>query len=282
MAGTVAVTATASDDVALDHVEFLVDGAVVGAWVSGPVSYGWNSRSVPNGVHVLTARAVDTSGNTTTSTSRSVQVANQTTNLLANPSLETASGSTAASPPTCWQFGGYGTNTYTWTRTGDAHSGAAAQALQISAWTNGDRKLTSTQDSGACAPAAAPGHTYTLSGWYKGTLPAYFYLYYRSSAGAWTYLAQSAKLPRRRHRRHLDPSLLVHPRHPPRRHPPVHRPGRQLHRHTHHRRPHPHRQHPRLRQHPADLVDLVRWRRLGGLLFGVVHPARARPPRGDR
>jgi hypothetical protein len=44
-------------------------------------------------------------------------------NLLQNPSLESGSGN----PPTCWYLGGDGSNSYTWSRTSDAHSGAYAE-----------------------------------------------------------------------------------------------------------------------------------------------------------
>ena len=43
------------------------------------------------------------------------------------------------------------------------------EQLTISSYTSGDRKLVSTQDSGACAPAGVPGHSYTVSSWYRGT-----------------------------------------------------------------------------------------------------------------
>lgn len=188
--GTVTLAASATDDVALDHLDFLIDGTVAGTWVTGPTSYAWNSRSVTNGSHPLSARAVDTSGNSTTTATRSLLVSNQNVNLLTNPSLEDVTDSV----PICWSLGGYGTNTYTWTRSTDSHSGTYAEGLEISSWTTGDRKLVSAQDSGSCAPTTAPGHTYTVSAWYKGTLPSYFYVYYRSSSGTWTYLGQSARV----------------------------------------------------------------------------------------
>jgi peptidoglycan/xylan/chitin deacetylase (PgdA/CDA1 family) len=191
VSGIVALSAAASDNIAIDHVDFLVDGSLVGSSVIGPFGYGWNSRSVANGNHTITVRAVDTSGNTKTTSAITVFVSNQATNLLQNPSLETASGTT----PTCWLLGGYGTNTFSWTRTSDAHTGSFGEALAISSYTSGDRKLVNTQDSGACAPAATVGHTYTVTAWYKSTSgPPYIFAYYRNSSGAWVYWAQSARL----------------------------------------------------------------------------------------
>jgi chitodextrinase len=115
-------------------------------------------------------------------------------NLLQNPSLESGSGN----PPTCWSLGGYGTNSYTWSRTSDAHSGTYAESLTISNWSGGDRKLVSSQDAGTCAPAAKPGDTYTVTAWYKSPSGATgtprFYAYYRNSSGSWVYWSQSASL----------------------------------------------------------------------------------------
>jgi hypothetical protein len=189
VAGTTSLSATASDNVAVDHVDFRVDGQTVGTSASAPYSVTWNSTSVGDGSHAITARAVDTVGNTTTSSS--VMIVATNTNLLQNASLEAASGST----PTCWQLGGYGTNAFTWTRTSDAHSGNFAEASSISSWTDGDRKLVSAQDAGTCAPTVAAGQKLTAVGWYKSAAQPLFYAYYRTSSGTWTYWAQSALLP---------------------------------------------------------------------------------------
>ncbi len=183
VAGTVTLSANASDTTAVDHVDVLVDGTVVGTTSSGVYSHAWDSRAVENGTHTITVRAVDTAGNAATSAAVRVTAANSTVNLLQNPSLETAVGST----PTCWKLGGFGTNTYTWTRTTDAHSGSYAEALHVTSFSDGDRKLVSTQDSGACAPAVTPGRSYTVSAYYKANATARIFAFYRSSAGIWTY-----------------------------------------------------------------------------------------------
>ncbi len=189
MAGTVSLSASASDNVGVDHVDFLVDGNVVGTVKSAPYTFAWNSAASHDGSHTITARAVDLAGNATTSSPVIVTVINN--NLLQNPSLESASGST----PTCWLLGGSGTNTYTWTRTTDAHSGSYAENLNITSYTSGDRKLVNTQDGGACAPAISAGHTYTVTAWYKvtsGSATPRFFVYYRNSSGSWVFWTNSA------------------------------------------------------------------------------------------
>ncbi len=68
--GTVSLTATASDDVGVTGVQFLLDGTTnIGANdTSAPYTRNWNTSTVPNGPHTVGARARDTASNSTTST----------------------------------------------------------------------------------------------------------------------------------------------------------------------------------------------------------------------
>lgn len=75
--GIVAVTATASDNVAVVGVQFKLDGANLGAELTtAPYAVNWNTVPVTEGSHTLTAVARDTVGNTTTSTPVAITVAN--------------------------------------------------------------------------------------------------------------------------------------------------------------------------------------------------------------
>ena len=75
--GTITVSATASDNVGVASVQLQVDGANVGAAdTSAPYSFSWNTTSVSNASHTLTAVAKDAAGNTTTSASVKVTVNN--------------------------------------------------------------------------------------------------------------------------------------------------------------------------------------------------------------
>jgi Galactose oxidase-like, Early set domain/Bacterial Ig domain len=69
LTGTVTITATASDNVGVAGVQFKLDGANLGAEVTGtsPYSMTWNTAGVANGPHTLTAVARDTSNVTATS-----------------------------------------------------------------------------------------------------------------------------------------------------------------------------------------------------------------------
>ena len=92
--------------------------------------------------------------------------------------------------PTCFQRGSAGSNTATWLRTTDAHSGTYAERVDISSYTSGDRKLVSKQDSSTCAPSVTPGKTYAAQVWFKGAWTgsnAKIVTYYRNAAGSWVY-----------------------------------------------------------------------------------------------
>ena len=115
------------------------------------------------------------------------------TNLLTNPSLEADTDGDQV--PDCWQLGGFGANTFSWARTTDARTGGFAERSTVSAYTDGDRKLVSRQDQGACAPSAVPGHAYTVQAWAKRTAPARLVAYTRGADGAWTFLSQGPLLP---------------------------------------------------------------------------------------
>jgi len=112
------------------------------------------------------------------------------TNALSNPSLETLDANTGF--PSCFQSGGWGTNTVAWSRvTGAAHTGTAAEQLTVTGYSSGDAKLLPTLDLGTCSPTVVPGKTYNLSTWYQSTGTTQFSLYYRDSTGAWYYWTSS-------------------------------------------------------------------------------------------
>ena len=76
VSGTVTLNATASDNVGVAGVQFFLDGAPLGAedTTPDPYSVAWNTATVTNGTHTLTAIARDAAGNTTTSAPVNVTV----------------------------------------------------------------------------------------------------------------------------------------------------------------------------------------------------------------
>lgn len=73
---TVTLDATASDDKGVTQVEFRVDGTAIGTDAAAPFSQSWNTGSVTDGAHSITAVARDAAGNTTTSAAVTVAVSN--------------------------------------------------------------------------------------------------------------------------------------------------------------------------------------------------------------
>ena len=78
VAGTVTITASASDDVGVGSVAFTVDGIVVGSDTDGGNGWSasWDTTAAFDGSHVLGATATDTSGQTGSAAARTVTVAN--------------------------------------------------------------------------------------------------------------------------------------------------------------------------------------------------------------
>jgi hypothetical protein len=75
-----AITASAADNLAVAGVQFKVDGVNLGTEdVTSPYAATWNTTSVTNGTHTLTAVARDTAGNTTVSPAISIVVSNSDT-----------------------------------------------------------------------------------------------------------------------------------------------------------------------------------------------------------
>ncbi len=70
ISGTVTVKAGAGDDYGVAKVEFLVDGSLIGVDTQGADGWtaSWNSTTVSDGQHTITATATDTTGQTATDT----------------------------------------------------------------------------------------------------------------------------------------------------------------------------------------------------------------------
>jgi len=77
VSGNITVAATASDNVGVAGVQFMLDGAPLGTEdAASPYSATWSTTTASNGPHTLTAVARDAAGNRTTSAAVSVTVSN--------------------------------------------------------------------------------------------------------------------------------------------------------------------------------------------------------------
>ncbi|WP_257388034.1 extracellular catalytic domain type 1 short-chain-length polyhydroxyalkanoate depolymerase [Tahibacter caeni] len=74
VSGAVTLSATASDDVGVDHVDFLLDGSLLGSDASAPYTFSWDATNASNGAHVLLAQAYDLAGNVGSSAAVDVTV----------------------------------------------------------------------------------------------------------------------------------------------------------------------------------------------------------------
>jgi hypothetical protein len=84
------VSATVSDDVAIDRVEFMIDGALVGTDLTFPYQYIWDTTVLADSPHAITARAYDSVGQWTEATVP-VVVDNCRIDPLADITVETGS-----------------------------------------------------------------------------------------------------------------------------------------------------------------------------------------------
>ncbi len=114
-------------------------------------------------------------------------------NALVDPSLTSINSATGF--PTCYQPGGWGTNTVAWSNTTNvppgSPTGSQSQNVTITNYSSGDAKLLPTLDLGACTPTVVPGNTYNLSVQYASTAVSQFALYYRTTFGNWVYWTSS-------------------------------------------------------------------------------------------
>ena len=101
VSGTITVTVNAADDTAVTGVQFFVDGNAGTDDTAAPYSMPWNTTTMSNGSHSLTAVARDAAGNRTTSAPVTVTVANDGTAPTVSINQAAAQADpTAASPIT--------------------------------------------------------------------------------------------------------------------------------------------------------------------------------------
>jgi hypothetical protein len=97
VSGTTTVSASASDNVGVAGVLFFVDGSAIGAEdTTSPYSVSWNTTTVANGSHSLTARARDAAGNSTTSGAVTVTVSNAAPSDTTPPTVSITSPASGA------------------------------------------------------------------------------------------------------------------------------------------------------------------------------------------
>ena len=95
VSGVTTLFANASDDVGVAGVQFRIDGNVLGEVTAAPYALAWNTATVANGTHTITAVARDAAGNRTTSAPITVTVSNTTARSDSTPPTITITSPTA-------------------------------------------------------------------------------------------------------------------------------------------------------------------------------------------
>lgn len=145
-------------------VQFKLDGANLGAEdVTVPYGVNLDTTALVNGNHTLSAVARNAASLTATAT-ETINVQNAVvvnpSNLIANPSFETANGTAPAS----WLSSGWGTNTSTFTYLNTGHTGGHSVKVQTTSYTNGSANWYYTD-----IPVTV-GKTYKYENWYQSNV----------------------------------------------------------------------------------------------------------------
>ena len=96
--------------------------------------------------------------------------------------------------PACFDTAGFGTNSVTYARVADAHSGSYGERLTLTSWTDGDAKLAPLMDLGGCSSQVASGRNYEVSAWYKSDVDVFCTLFKRNAIGQWTYWTHGPRI----------------------------------------------------------------------------------------
>jgi hypothetical protein len=167
--GSVTITANASDTggSSLAGVQFMVDGTNIQNEVTtNPYSLSWDSNSVSDGAHTLTAVARDGANNTTTSTAVNITVKNASpagTLLLGTQSIQTASDTNSSGEAEGFKYTAVASGT-TGTLSFYVNAGNSATALKLGIYSDNNGHPGTLLSSGSAAtPASSAWTTVNLS-----------------------------------------------------------------------------------------------------------------------
>jgi hypothetical protein len=158
VSGTVAVNATASDNVGVTQMQILIDGSVVASNTNATaLSFNWNTTTFTNGSHSIVSKAFDAAGNVGTSSTVTVTVSNgggTVTELLGNNGFENG-----AANPAPWVL----TSTHTPLNIINSSASEPPHTGTFDAWMNGwGTTTTDTVMQQVTIPANATAATFTF------------------------------------------------------------------------------------------------------------------------
>lgn len=114
--GSIALAATASDDVGVSRVEFYVDGVLEGSDSSSPYGLALDSTTLADGSHSLVAKAYDAAGNVGSSNAVAFSVSN------------------ASAPVQLILNGGFESGTANWTQTSGVVTSDSSEPAHAGSW----------------------------------------------------------------------------------------------------------------------------------------------------
>ncbi len=150
--GAITLSANATDNVGVTNVEFYIDNVLRGSDATSPYAIAFDSTTIANGAHTLTAKAFDAAGNSATSSAVSFNVSNiaPVANFTASVSGATATFTDTSSDvdgtivSRLWNFGDGTTSSIT----NPSRTYAAAGTYTVT--------LTVTDNSGLTHTASQP------------------------------------------------------------------------------------------------------------------------------
>lgn len=144
LSGTTTISVSANDNIGVSMVHITVDTQDAAILDSGPYQAVIDTTSFNNGVHTISAYAVDAAGNIGNATPISVIINNAPVtppvqNLIVNPSLETPDAVDGTKPDS-WDHGFWGTNDATFSYPVAGTDGSRAARVAITTHADGDAK----------------------------------------------------------------------------------------------------------------------------------------------
>ncbi|HSC26650.1 MAG TPA: Ig-like domain-containing protein, partial [Vicinamibacterales bacterium] len=130
VSGTIAVDASASDNVGVVGVEFFIDGVRRGEDTTAPYSIALDTTAIADGSHTLTAVARDAAGNRTTSTAVAVNVSNGGGGSVTR--FEENNPAVVASPAGAWSLRGAEVAAFSGGAAGSSDSAGATVTVTFS------------------------------------------------------------------------------------------------------------------------------------------------------
>jgi hypothetical protein len=194
VSGPTTISANASDNTSVVGVQFKVDGTNIGAEdTSSPYSITWDSATVANGSHTLTAVARDPAGNSATSAAITITVNNTTgPMLLGDQTVESTADSNSSGEAEAFSYTAVASGT-AGTASFYVNSGSAATSLKVGIYSNNNGHPGTLLTSGTLAsPKAAAWNLVSLSPGASLSSGTTYWIGFLGTGGSLNYKDQSA------------------------------------------------------------------------------------------